>query len=556
MIGFLDGIMLTLSSSLAASIIAKVTVTTALGLIATWMARRSSAAKRHTILAASFGVLFAMPIASVLAPPVRIALPAAQKRTAPAPSRAISAMSAVAPAHSRNAAASVVPSSPEPSLLTLLLAVWIAGMALFLLPIAIGLWQVRSLRRSAMPWPHGQSVFENLALQGGIHRRVEVLLHATLTGPMTCGAAHPAIVLPRDAQTWEAEDLNRAMLHELEHVRRADWVGHCLARAICAAYWFHPLVWIAWRQFALQAERACDDAVLERSEATAYADQLVRLAQRLSSISKPPLLAMASRADLATRVRAVLDNRQRRGRSGTFPVALACAAAALLALGLSPLRMVAAPQSSPEGGAPTFSTYAALVIETVTVFDKDGHSIEGLHANDFAVTEDGVAQTISVFEFQKLAGTRGPLSSYYIVGYYPSNPNVDGHSRQVSIAGKLDTMAKLSYRAGYIARPRPAAAATGSGGLDPGATPPVLLSKKQPEYSDEARKAKWQGTVLLSLDVDASGRPANPKVVHSLGMGLDQRAVEAVLAWKFKPGTKDGNPVTVQTRVEVNYRLW
>src|ERR1700678_3367022 len=103
---------------------------------------------------------------------------------------------------------------------------------------------------------------------------------------MTCGVLYPAVVLPRDAQSWKAEDLTRAIVHELEHVRRGDWATHCFARTICAAYWFHPLVWIAWRQLALEAERSCDDAVLARSEATAYADQLVGLAQRMSSRAK------------------------------------------------------------------------------------------------------------------------------------------------------------------------------------------------------------------------------------------------------------------------------
>ena len=94
----------------------------------------------------------------------------------------------------------------------LLLAGWFAGVALFLLPMVVGLWQVRSLRRSALPWPHGQSVAERLARDAGIHRRVEVLLHEALPGPMTCGVVRPAIVLPPDAQTWEADDLNRALV--------------------------------------------------------------------------------------------------------------------------------------------------------------------------------------------------------------------------------------------------------------------------------------------------------------------------------------------------------
>jgi TonB family protein len=333
-------------------------------------------------------------------------------------------------------------------------------------------------------------------------------------------------------------------------------------RAVCAVYWFHPLVWIAWRRFTLEAERSCDDAVLAGSEPTAYADQLVGLARRLA---KTPLLAMANRADLAKRVGAVLDSRQRRGRAGTLPVALTCATAAVLVLTMSPLRMVAAPQSA---GTPQFSAYGVLVMEAVTVSDKNGSNIEGLKANDFAITEDGVAQTVSVFEFQKLAtkpqGTQDSLSSYYIVGYYPTNQNVDGKYREIKITGKDETMAKLNYRVGYYTHAKPSNRAgvngVGNGGadssIDRDTTPPVLLFKKGPDYSEEARKAKWQGTVVLSVEVDASGQAMNPRVIHSLGMGLDQKAIEAVVQWRFKPGMKDGKPVTLPAQVEVNFRLF
>jgi len=153
-------------------------------------------------------------------------------------------------------------------------------------------------------------------------------------------------LLPLDARTWNEAELSRALVHELEHVRRRDWLTHCLTRGVCALYWFHPLVWIARRQLGLEAERACDDAVLRRSEATAYADQLVGIAERFSSSAKPPLLAMANRADLAKRVRAVLDRRQSRGRAGRFPVFAAGAIASALVLTMSPLSVVALPQSA------------------------------------------------------------------------------------------------------------------------------------------------------------------------------------------------------------------
>ena len=84
---------------------------------------------------------------------------------------------------------------------------------------------------------------------------------------------------------------------------------------------------------------------------------------------------------------------------------------------------------------------------------------------------------------------------------------------------------------------------------------PKLLFRVEPEYSEEARKAKWQGTVVLSVIVDERGRPSHVNVMRSLGLGLDQRAIDAVSQWRFKPGMKDGKAVPVIATVEVNFRL-
>jgi periplasmic protein TonB len=89
-----------------------------------------------------------------------------------------------------------------------------------------------------------------------------------------------------------------------------------------------------------------------------------------------------------------------------------------------------------------------------------------------------------------------------------------------------------------------------------GVSAPRALQTPDPEYSEEARKAKYQGTVVLWLIVDPNGHPQNVKVARSLGMGLDQKAIEAVRQWKFEPAMKDGRPVAVQINVEVNFRLY
>jgi TonB family protein len=85
--------------------------------------------------------------------------------------------------------------------------------------------------------------------------------------------------------------------------------------------------------------------------------------------------------------------------------------------------------------------------------------------------------------------------------------------------------------------------------------PPHLESKIEPHYSEDARKHKLQGSVLLSLVVDATGTPTQIAVLRPLGMGLDEKAIEAISQWKFTPGQKNGVPVPVFSQVEITFHL-
>ena len=98
---------------------------------------------------------------------------------------------------------------------------------------------------------------------------------------------------------------------------------------------------------------------------------------------------------------------------------------------------------------------------------------------------------------------------------------------------------------------------TGGGVYRPGGgvSNPIVIHQEEPQYSEEARKAKWQGSVLLSLVVDENGRPVDIKVLRPLGLGLDEKAIQAVSKWLFRPGMKEGKPVKVQAQVEVSFRL-
>jgi protein TonB len=82
-----------------------------------------------------------------------------------------------------------------------------------------------------------------------------------------------------------------------------------------------------------------------------------------------------------------------------------------------------------------------------------------------------------------------------------------------------------------------------------------VIYKEEPEYSDEARKAHWEGTVILAVDVDTAGRTTNIRVVRSLGLGLDEKAIAAVARWKFRPALSGDRPVTTPATIEVTFRL-
>ena len=89
-----------------------------------------------------------------------------------------------------------------------------------------------------------------------------------------------------------------------------------------------------------------------------------------------------------------------------------------------------------------------------------------------------------------------------------------------------------------------------------GISPPVAIYAPDPDYSEEARKVKHQGTVILNVIVGPDGRVHSPRVVRSLGLGLDEKAVEKVLVWKFDPAKKDGRPVAVEMNIEVSFNLY
>jgi beta-lactamase regulating signal transducer with metallopeptidase domain len=336
------------------SILGKATIILVIGLTIVMLFRRARASVRHLQLTATLAAVLALPLIVWAAPEVIIGVPAPQAvefaDLRPAePSVALTA-SAITSLPSR-----ATESAPWslPSWLTIFRTVWLAGAFLLFAQLALDLRRLYRTRRNGRPWLERRALVQSLAGEFGIHRKVEVLLHEGIPGPLTCGIWRPAILLPDEACEWNEADLRRALVHELEHVRRSDWAIQLAARATCIFYWFHPLVWVAFRWLRLEAERAADDAVVRSAEHTEYAEQLVLLAGRRSKAQAQAALGMATRSDLSRRVSALLDGSQRRGRAGWRPTASALSMAGLVVLTLAPVRAVTQSEKQTAASAQT-----------------------------------------------------------------------------------------------------------------------------------------------------------------------------------------------------------
>ena len=120
----------------------------------------------------------------------------------------------------------------------------------------------------------------------------------------------------------------------------------------------------------------------------------------------------------------------------------------------------------------------------------------------------------------------------------------------------VSTSVAIRFRVGDDGTPRISAVGTQVAKTNDGATAPDAVFSPEPQYSQEAMAAKYQGNCVLALTVGSDGSPSEIHVSRSVGLGLDQEAIEALQTWRFKPATKDGKPVPVPMSVQVQFHIF
>jgi beta-lactamase regulating signal transducer with metallopeptidase domain len=336
--------------------------------------RRASAAARHFLWSTALGSLVLLPVLSIALPSWRVrVLPAARSahakaseiagsaafadtsamRPAPAlwPSEKAGVVEARPRARAKDHAATPLsptantvidaPSSStgaaeqpalrkEPSLTLVparltqtsaLVFLWLSGVFVALLPLAVGLGRVRWLVRRARP-AHARAwgaLAADLAAEMGITRTVRIVESDERAMPMTFGTLRPVIVVPAGAERWPEARRRDVLLHELAHIQRHDALSQRIAQIACAIHWMNPCVWAAAARLHAERERACDDHVINAgAKAGDYARHLLEVARtlRAARITSAAAMAMARPSQLEGRLLAVLDGRiSRRGVS-------------------------------------------------------------------------------------------------------------------------------------------------------------------------------------------------------------------------------------------------
>ena len=454
--------------------------------------------------------------------------------------------------------------------------IWVLGLSVLLGRLFVGTLAVRRMARSAAAnqettW---QDLIQELSGSLSLNKPVRLLFSDSQISPMTWGVLRHTVVLPSQAQQWGPERRRLVLAHEIAHVKRNDGIIQLFVQIVCGAYWFNPLVWYAAHRIRIERERACDDHVLKLGAAAAdYADHLVQIVRgmRTNRSLSFAAVSMAQPSQLETRLVSILDSRIR--RQGVSRVAAACLSVvtclltvSIAAIGVTPAvrpvvptpaisapqppaTMAATPAPEPQrtrigdvGALRSNTVVPPRVIESKPPIYTDeaiAARIEGTVTLETDVDAQGKFKILRVVKGLGFGLDQRAMGTVLDWKFAPATRN--GISvraiTQVDVDFKLPPPPQVFLRVGN------------------GVTPPLILSRVEPHYTDEARQARSRGTVVLEVVIRKDGTVDVLRVARGLGFGLDESAVEAIKQWRFKPGTRNGEPVDVALNVEINFNL-
>jgi len=540
----------------------KIALVIVVGLIAAAALRRRPAALRHWMLATAIATALATPLMMRLAPSWSLPVEAVAdvpREAAPPPrdSRPEGRIGITTTVQRSPASTAAIETSVTPA--ALLVAIWIAGVAVNLAGLGVGLWRLRRIAARATivhdgPWVESaRALGERFCLR----RSVRLLQSDEPALLVTWGLITPKVLLPAGAPSWHADRIRVVLAHELAHVQRRDWIVQIASELLRSACWFNPIVWLASSRVRLESERACDDAVVNLGVSGGdYAEHLLELARQFGRARHTafPAVAIVPRpSSLERRVTAMLN-----GHINRRPVSRATrlATLALLLAAVLPIALFAQNR---------FSTISGTIVDPSNAF-LPGVTVVAVDTAR-AVRHEVLTNRTGRFEIVGLPD--GPyMLEAGVPGFetYRQKLTLDGQDVDREITLQVGTLeetisvtrggAPPSFEGQRWGSPRPAtcgpseaAPATGSIRIGGQIRQPRKIRHVSPVYPEGAAP----GLVRMEAIIGIDGLVQETKVTNDAPPALAQAAVDAVRQWEFDPTLLNCQAIPVTMTVTIDF---
>lgn len=391
-----------------------------------------------------------------------------------------------------------------------------------------------------------------------------------IAGPSTIGILRRIVLLPPALLTeLSHEDLAAALAHEFAHMRRRDFAKNLLYELLALPIAWHPVLWLTRLRIAESREMICDELAAHATHgATRYAHSLLRLATCFSRPTPAATLhaigildadVLERRVMKLTRNHSVTASARRAAITAAIALGLAtCASAMSLRFEIPAPAAIATPIPSghqqPNGPIRVSSGILAgqIVSKVAPVYPQEAkdQGIQGTVVLHAIIDKDGTVKELAVVSGpEQLQASAIEAVRQWVYKPYLLNGEPVEVDTAITVNYSLENPAQA-------APPSPQAGNTNEETYQVGGAirPPILTHDVDPEYPEAAKKAKLSGFVLVALVVDSNGQPQNVRVERGMGNEFDQKAIEAVQQYRFKPATRNGEPVPVNLKVEVNFR--
>jgi len=548
----------------------RISLLVAAALAAVALLRSGSAALRHWLLAVALAGAAAMPLLTIVAPSWHVTVPRSASPVSNAPAVTLTIMPQDPDRGSIDVGVAQRDSDVRahtPGIAAIVIAVWIAGIAVSGALVAVGLMRLRRLALRAERIDRGRIVELTAALARavGVDRPIAILEGRDAALVVTWGTAHPRILLPFAARTWSDDRLRVVLRHELAHIRRGDWVAQLIGEVVRAVNWFNPVVWLACARLRRESEHACDDAVLATGVDPAdYAGHLVDLARALN-IRRParlPAPAMARLSTLEGRISAMLNHRLDRSpitRPARFATAVVLAVLTLSIAGFAGQRYsrftgtVLDQTNAYLPGVAVSLTSADTQAKHEVRTDRTGHfEFVGLPDGDYTIAalEAGFERlseplTIAGRDVDRTIQLHiGSLHETISVTPGPSAWPYDPELRQKARQWAEDKSREVTKRC---------SGSGASGGMGGNILQPMKIADVKPRYPERLQAAGTGGVVTLNALIGTDGTIRDVRVVNGADPDLDRAAIDAVRQWEFSSTILNCTPVEVPMGITVNF---